>query len=192
VARQSSSQNARVAARSRLLAAPPDRTPSADAWLPSNLMAPDAGSTAEPVPESADAVPAAPAAAAELGAEVQRLRRDLARAEKRASDEGERAQRAEREVGRLGARIEAMKRAAARAAAATHPDGGAEVTGGRLDLNTASFEQLRALGLSVTQAARLIGQREQHGGFASVDGVDAIVGIPKDVKQTLKQQGSVR
>lgn len=60
-----------------------------------------------------------------------------------------------------------------------------------LNLNAASFEQLRELGLSVTQAARLIGQREQHGGFETVDDVDGIVGIPKDAKKALKDHGSV-
>jgi DNA uptake protein ComE-like DNA-binding protein len=178
----------RVAARSRLLAAPPDGERSPEAWLPSDLTCPP--DQAQPAP-SAEAVPAEPAAAAELGAEVQRLRRELAAAEKRAAEEGGRAERAEHEVGRLTERIEAMKRAAAQAAAVAHPGDPDPSPEGGLDLNAASFEQLRALGLSITQAGRVIGQREQHHGFASVEDVDAIVGIPKGVKRTLKQQGSV-
>ena len=51
--------------------------------------------------------------------------------------------------------------------------------------------QCRALGLSVTQAARVVGQREQYRGFSSLADVDGIMGVPKSVKQTLKQHGSV-
>ena len=111
--------------------------------------------------------------------------------EKRAEGEAGRAERAEREVGRLGERIEAMKRAAAQAAAAAHPEGHGGGGSGHLDLNVASFEQLHALGLSVTQAARVIGQREQDGGFSSLEDVDGIMGVPKSVKQTLEQYASV-
>jgi DNA uptake protein ComE-like DNA-binding protein len=187
-----SPQNVRVAARSRLRAAPPDSEPSPDVWLPSSLKeVPESASEPVRVVEQAEAVPAEPAAAAELGAEVQRLRRELSGLEERVAKEADRADRAEREAGRLGERIEAMKRAAAQAAVAAHPSGDNASSDGELDLNAASFEQLRGLGLSVTQAARVIGQREQHGGFSSLDDVDGVMGIPKSVKQTLKQQGSV-
>jgi DNA uptake protein ComE-like DNA-binding protein len=186
VSREKSSQNVRVVARSRMLAAPPDSEAPAEAWLPSRLAEPSTDRV-----EVAEAVPADPAAAAELGSEVQRLRREVAEARKGAVDEGERAERAEREVGRLTERVEAMKRAAAQAAAIANPGSDGPSPDGRLDLNAASFEQLRALGLSITQAGRVIGQREQHGGFQSVADVDAVVGIPKGVKEALKQHGSV-
>src|SRR5215217_9084460 len=105
VSREKSPQNVRVVARSHLLAAPPeDGEPSADVWLPSSLKAPQGVADGVQVAERAEAVPADARAAAELGAETQRLRRELTEAEKRA--EGE-AGRAEREVGRLGERIEA-------------------------------------------------------------------------------------
>ena len=161
-----SPQNVRDVARSRLLAAPPDGEPSAEVWVPSSLRAPAEESEAVQVAERAEAVPADPHAAAELGAEAQRLRRELAEAEKRAASEADRAEGAEREAGRLRERIESMKRAAAQAAVLAHPGGDGESDGGRLDLNLASFEQLRGLGLSLTQAARVIGQREQHGGLS--------------------------
>jgi hypothetical protein len=121
VSRAKSSQNVRVVARSRLLAAPPDGEPSPDVWLPSDLKTPREAPGVQ-FAEHAEAVPNEPAAAAELGAQVQRLRSELAKAEKRATGEGERAQRAEREVARLSERIETMKRAAARAAALAHKD----------------------------------------------------------------------
>jgi DNA uptake protein ComE-like DNA-binding protein len=193
VSRAKSPQNVRVAARSRILGSRTEGdSPVSAEWLPSELQVGQPGVSATvSASREAEAVPADPPAAAELGAEVQRLRRDLRAAEKRTEAERNRAEQAEREVASLRERAEAMKRAAAQAAALANPEEGREDADGRLDLNSASFEQLRAIGLSVTQAARLIGQREQHGGFASVDDVDGIVGIPKDVKRTLREQGSV-
>ena len=181
----------RVAARSRIFSARPQGQSSApEDWLPSDLrQAPSGASTGEVV-HAAESVPADPAAAAELGAEVQRLRRELREAEKLVKSERSRAERAEQQAAGLRERAESMKRAAAQAAAIANPEAAHEDSAGRVDLNSASFEQLRAIGVSVTQAARLIGQREQHGGFASVDDVDGIVGIPKNVKQTLKDHGT--
>src|SRR4051794_26890404 len=189
--RSTSPQNVRVAARSRIFSARSPGQPSRpEDWVPPGFHVDQPGA-APPVVEEAEAVPADPAAAAELGAEVQRLRRSLGEAEKRAETERTRAEEAEREATEVRERREAMKGAAARATAIANPGEGTADDGATLVLNTASFEALRAVGLSVTQAARVIGQREQHGGFESVDDVDAIVGIPRTVKQTLKQHGSV-
>jgi DNA uptake protein ComE-like DNA-binding protein len=49
--------------------------------------------------------------------------------------------------------------------------------GAQLNLNTASFEQLRELGMSVTQTGRVLAYRERHG-FRSVDELSAIPGFP--------------
>ena len=192
VSRAKSPQNVRVAARSRIFSARPQRqSPAPEDWLPSDLrQAPSGATTGVEVVREAEAVPAEPAAAAELGAEDQRLRRELRETEKLAKSERSRAERAEQQAAGLRERAESMKRAAAQAAAIANPEAAHEDSAGRVDLNSASFEQLRAIGVSVTQAARLIGQREQHGGFASVDDVDGIVGIPKNVKQTLKDHGT--
>jgi DNA uptake protein ComE-like DNA-binding protein len=170
-----SPQNVRIAARTRV----------AEDWLPTGLRvtSPTGASHVEIVQES-EAVPTDAPAAAELGSEVQRLRRDLRQTEQR-------AERAEVELATAQERAEEMKRAAANAAAAANPDHPGDSFNGTLDLNRASFEQLRVAGLSVTQAARLIGQREQLGGFESVDDVDAVVGLPRDLKQALKDHGSV-
>jgi molecular chaperone GrpE (heat shock protein) len=111
MSRAESPQNVRVAARSRIFSARAQKPASApEDWVPATLQA-----SADFRVEEAEAVPADPAAAAELGAEVQRLRRDLRRA-------NERADRAESEAAELRERAEAMKRAAAEAAAAAHPD----------------------------------------------------------------------
>jgi DNA uptake protein ComE-like DNA-binding protein len=55
-----------------------------------------------------------------------------------------------------------------------------------LNLNDASFEELRKLGLSVTQSARLIAYRDVRGGYESLDELDEVPGLPKDVRRGLK------
>lgn len=57
-----------------------------------------------------------------------------------------------------------------------------------LDVNDVSFEQLRELGLSVTQSARLIAYRETRGGFDSLDELDEIPGLPKETRSALRSQ----
>jgi DNA uptake protein ComE-like DNA-binding protein len=56
---------------------------------------------------------------------------------------------------------------------------------GAPDVNEVSFEQLRELGLSVTQSARVIAYRETRGGFDSLDELDEIPGLPKNARETL-------
>ena len=55
--------------------------------------------------------------------------------------------------------------------------------GGPLDVNKATFEQFRELGMSVTQATRVIAYRERQDGFDSVDDLDAVPGLPKKLIQ---------
>jgi DNA uptake protein ComE-like DNA-binding protein len=57
---------------------------------------------------------------------------------------------------------------------------------GNLDVNEVSFEQLRELGLSITQSARVIAYRDTRGGFDSLDELDEIPGLPKETRSTLK------
>ena len=65
-------------------------------------------------------------------------------------------------------------------------EGGGEISG--LDkLNEATFEQLRGLGLSVTQAARMIAVRDAQRGFRSAADLDAIPGLPAEVVADLKR-----
>ena len=49
---------------------------------------------------------------------------------------------------------------------------------GRVDINSASFEDLRALGLSVTQGARLVALRDARGGFKSEEELAELPGFP--------------
>ncbi|MGH2956488.1 MAG: ComEA family DNA-binding protein, partial [Solirubrobacterales bacterium] len=53
-------------------------------------------------------------------------------------------------------------------------------------LNEASFEELRELGFSVTQATRLLTYRERQGGFDSLDDLDSVPGIPDDLLNEIK------
>jgi DNA uptake protein ComE-like DNA-binding protein len=66
--------------------------------------------------------------------------------------------------------------------------------GERVDLNSASFEQLRGLKMSVTQARRVIAYRDQRDGFDSVDDLDEVPGFPRaflaEVKEKLTLGGT--
>jgi helix-hairpin-helix protein len=57
---------------------------------------------------------------------------------------------------------------------------------GRLKLTTATFDELRGVGMSVTQATRVLKFREKSGGFSSVDDLDQVPGFPKKFRTELK------
>jgi competence protein ComEA len=57
----------------------------------------------------------------------------------------------------------------------------AESTADGIHLNSATFEDLRELGFSVTQATRVITYRERQGGFASVDELAEVPGMPDEL-----------
>ncbi|MGE5283259.1 MAG: ComEA family DNA-binding protein [Chloroflexota bacterium] len=67
----------------------------------------------------------------------------------------------------------------------------AAAAGGPIDLNAITFEQLRASGLSVTQATRLLAHRERVGRFGSIDELDEIPGFPQEMLEDLKRRASV-
>jgi hypothetical protein len=60
------------------------------------------------------------------------------------------------------------------------------VPGSDVELNSAGIDELRALGLSVNQASRVVSQREERGGFSSVGDLEALKGVPRDVIEKLK------
>jgi len=74
---------------------------------------------------------------------------------------------------------------------APSPEAPAGQMGGPIDLNTITFEQLRAQGLSVTQATRLLAHRERVGRFQSVDELDEIAGFPREFAEDLKRRSTV-
>ena len=55
-----------------------------------------------------------------------------------------------------------------------------------LSLNDASFDELRDIGMSVTQAKRVIRYREEHE-FQSVDELDRVPGFPKSFLTHVKE-----
>jgi hypothetical protein len=61
----------------------------------------------------------------------------------------------------------------------------------RVDLNRANFEVLRSVGLSGSQAARLLAQRARLGGFSSLDELDQLPGFPRGLVVWLKQRATV-
>lgn len=65
---------------------------------------------------------------------------------------------------------------------------GAEPSTGIERLNGAGFKDLRDLGLSVSQARRVLACRERQGGFASVDELDAVPGLPRELLGQLKAE----
>jgi DNA uptake protein ComE-like DNA-binding protein len=59
--------------------------------------------------------------------------------------------------------------------------------GEKVDLNGVTFEALRGIGLSVTQSARLIAQRDERNGFTSLSDLDSVWGMPHETLEQLKQ-----
>ena len=58
----------------------------------------------------------------------------------------------------------------------------------KLSLSTASFEELRAVGLSVTQTQRVIEYRETNDGFNSLDELDSVPGFERSLLVELKSR----
>jgi DNA uptake protein ComE-like DNA-binding protein len=57
-----------------------------------------------------------------------------------------------------------------------------------LDANQVTFEELRELGMSITQATRVIAYRERQDGFDTLDDMDTIPGFPEDLLAELKEK----
>ncbi|CAN5497015.1 hypothetical protein BH10ACT11_BH10ACT11_01460 [soil metagenome] len=67
----------------------------------------------------------------------------------------------------------------------------AVTTGPTVNVNTASYEDLRGLGLSVTQTGRMLAFRERTGGFGSVAELESVPGLPSELIGELKPRLSV-
>ena len=62
---------------------------------------------------------------------------------------------------------------------------------GTIDLNSATFEDLRNADLSVTQATRILAYRERFGGYRSVDDLEKVPGFPDDLIESLRDRVTV-
>jgi hypothetical protein len=60
-----------------------------------------------------------------------------------------------------------------------------------LNLNDATFEQLRDVGLSVTQTGRVLAHRERSGHFESIDELEGIPGFPAEFLAQIKARLTV-
>ena len=63
--------------------------------------------------------------------------------------------------------------------------------GGSISLTSGSFEDYRGMGMSVTQANRLIAYRDRDGGYSSVDDLDRIPGFSKHFLAEIKRKLTV-
>jgi len=59
---------------------------------------------------------------------------------------------------------------------------------GKPALNDVSFEQLRALGLSITHSAKFVATRDARGGFDSLDDLNKLDGIPESLREKLRTE----
>jgi len=62
---------------------------------------------------------------------------------------------------------------------------------GPVSLNQATFEQLRGLGLSVTQATRILAYRERFGGYSSLDDLDRVPGFSPEKIESMRSRFTV-
>jgi DNA uptake protein ComE-like DNA-binding protein len=60
--------------------------------------------------------------------------------------------------------------------------------GDPVDVNKATFEEFRELGMSITQATRVIAYRERHDGFDSVAELDGVPGVSEKLMTELRDQ----
>ncbi len=60
-----------------------------------------------------------------------------------------------------------------------------------VDLNSATFEELRGLDLSVTQATRVLAYRERFGGYRAVEDLAKVPGFPPELIESLRTRFTV-
>jgi DNA uptake protein ComE-like DNA-binding protein len=64
----------------------------------------------------------------------------------------------------------------------------ADEANGRLSLSAAELDELRELGMSVTQAKRVLRYRAQRGGFADLDELDRVPGFPREFLAEIRER----
>src|SRR3954454_2244619 len=125
--------------------------------------------------------------AASAEREAQKALTRIADVERTRAAAEESAQRAEKDRPGEGAEEVEKRVAAMRAPEPTASASQiAAAQGGPVSLASATFDDLRALGLSITQAKRVVNFRERLGGFESLDDLDDVPGFPKSILAELK------
>jgi DNA uptake protein ComE-like DNA-binding protein len=97
----------------------------------------------------------------------------------------------EKEIKQLGAAVKKLADAPPKPARKKAPKAKAPAKRTRRtkpDINTISYEELRKLGLTTTQAARLIAARETRGRFKDLDQLDELRGFPAETLAALKSK----
>jgi DNA uptake protein ComE-like DNA-binding protein len=112
---------------------------------------------------------------------IEELERRTAELERKLRNERRRAQE---EIAKLRAQLRERKPAGKRGAKPS--------PSGRLDANAASFEQLRELGFTPSQSAKLIARRESAGGFKAKSDLRRIAGLSKAARELVEKRLSVR
>jgi hypothetical protein len=70
---------------------------------------------------------------------------------------------------------------------ATRAAGGTTADDGRVSLSAATFQDLRSVGMSITQARRVLRAREA-GALEGLADLDAVPGIPREQRRRLRQR----
>ena len=87
-----------------------------------------------------------------------------------------------KDVGSTPPPVTPIEPAAPAAESATSPETGEGAT----NVNRATFEDLRELGFSVTQATRVITYRERQNGFDTLDDLASVPGMPRSLMDELE------
>ncbi len=112
-------------------------------------------------------------------------------AERRVEEAVARAEAAEKRAAEMEQRTMRLERRLAEGGPAAAPAPALAASGDLVDINSASLSQLRELGMSVTQANRVIAYRERLGGYSTVDQLDAVPGFPPGMIDELKKKVGV-
>lgn len=119
----------------------------------------------------------------------ERLATELRAREEEVQQEREAKARALEGAEKRLAEIEAQVAEAERRASGGESSSAAAVAGGgKTNLNLATFDQLRGLGLSPTQANRVIAYRERLGGYKAVADLGQVPGMPEALVSELGER----
>jgi hypothetical protein len=102
-----------------------------------------------------------------------------------------RVEEQEEEIDRLKGEVKELRAGGTKTTPDPKPSGRQRSRAGKIDLHEASFEDLRGIGLSVTQTARLIAYRDVRPDFDSVDELEGIPGFADMTLRKLRERARV-